>query len=465
MTQTVGGGVAGLQALLSGTVLGPEHAEYDQARRVWNADIDRRPAMIARCVSADDVAAAVTFARAQDLEIAVRGGAHSSSGASAVDDGLVIDTSALNDVTVDTRTKRVRVGGGALLGDVDAVTQQHGLAVPSGIVSHTGVAGLTLGGGMGWLTPRAGLTIDHLVSAEIVTADGRIRRVSDDEYPDLFWAIRGGGGNFGIVTEFEFALHEAGPIVHVGMLFWDLELGRDVLRLARELIAEGSRDVNIVVAGLNAPPEPFVPPEHHFTPGYAFLVVGFSGEAEHADVMERARRAVPPLFEFADAMPYTGLQSMLDEGNGWGVFCYEKSAYLDGLTDDVIDVVTDFVPQKTSPQSAVLFYRLDGAYSEVAEDATAFGGDRRPRLAVFCNAITGTAEQLPAEREWARRFLTSLGPHTANLGGYLNAMSDLRHDSVLATYGQEKYDRLSRVKHKYDPDNVFHRNVNITPQA
>ena len=264
-----------LRASMKGAVIDRDDPDYDEARKLWNADIDRRPAVIARCESPADVVAAVAFARQQGLEIAVRGGGHSLPGSSTVDDGLVIDTSPLNQVVVDPAAKRVRVGGGALLQDLDAATQAHGLAVPAGVVSHTGVAGLTLGGGMGWLTRLAGLSIDNLVSAEIVTADGRVLRTDDEENPDLFWAIRGGGGNFGVVTEFEFRLHEVGPMVQLGMLFWSLDDGPAALRLVRDILPTLPRELNIMVGGINAPPAPFVPEQYQLQPGIALMVAGF----------------------------------------------------------------------------------------------------------------------------------------------------------------------------------------------
>jgi len=308
MTHTMRGSIGTLRAAMNGPVIGPADPGYDEARRVWNAGIDRYPAVIARCASSADVAAAVTFAATNGLEITVRGGAHSMSGAAVTDRGLMIDLSQLNRVSVDPQAKRARASGGALLADLDAATQAYGLAVPAGVVSHTGVGGLTLGGGMGWLTRQAGLSIDNLVSAQVVTASGQIRRASADENPDLFWAIRGGGGNFGVVTEFEFRLHEVGPVVQAGLLFWDLEQGRDVLGVAREIIAALPRGLNIIVAGLNAPAAPFVPMQHHHQPGYVLVVAGFGSAAGHAQVMTRIRQALPPSWEFATPMPYVALQ-------------------------------------------------------------------------------------------------------------------------------------------------------------
>lgn len=461
--ETAGDGLEELRRAMTGPVIDPTHADYDDVRAVWNAAIDRRPAAIARCVDASDVSAAISFAVAHGLEIAVRGGAHSMSGASVVDDGLMIDLSLLNQVTVDPETKRARVGGGALLGDLDAATQAHGLAVPTGSVSHTGVAGLTLGGGMGWLTRRAGLTIDNLVSAEVVTADGRIVRAAVDEHPDLFWAIRGGGGNFGVVTEFEFRLHDLDPIVRFGFLFWGLDQGPAVLRLARQVIATLPREVNVIIVGMNAPPAPFVPEEHHFTPGYALLVAGFGSAEQHDHVVSEIRSALPPLFEFLTPMPYVALQQLIDEANAWGLYYYDKGCYLEDLTDEAIEVIADQLPRKTSPLSILLFYRLDEAYSEVGEADTAFSGMRSPRYAVFIIGACPAPELFPAERAWSRSFWEALRPHSVNIGSYVNAMTEFEDDRVRAAYGPAKYERLARIKATYDPLNIFHRNANVVP--
>ena len=260
MTQTLGGDVEALRASMAGTVVTPEDMEFEQARKVWNADIDDRPAVVARCISAQDVSDAVLFAQAAGLELAVRCGAHSIPGYSSTDGGLVVDLGQMNQVTVDPERKLARVQGGALLRDLDAATQGFGLAVPAGLVSHTGVTGLTLGGGMGWLTRQAGLSIDNMISAEVVTANGTILRAAEDENADLFWAIRGGGGNFGVVTELEFRLHDVSPVVQFGLFFWDVTQGGEALRLMREVIADLPRSVNAIPAALTAPPAPFVPP-------------------------------------------------------------------------------------------------------------------------------------------------------------------------------------------------------------
>jgi hypothetical protein len=273
MRQMVSGGIRELRATMSGPVIAPGDPDFDDRRRVWNADIDRRPAVIVRCASAADVATAIGFAREHQLEIAVRGGAHDTAGAATCDGGMMLDLSLLNDVRVDPRARRAHVGGGALLSDLDAATLTHGLAVPAGLISHTGVGELTLGGGMGWLTRKFGLSIDNLVSAEVVTADGRVLRASADDNPALFWAIRGGGGNFGVVTSFEFQLHEVDPTVQFGLFFWGLDQGPEALRLAREIVAALPPDVNAVIGAVNAPPAPFVPEQHHFQPGYVLLPV------------------------------------------------------------------------------------------------------------------------------------------------------------------------------------------------
>ncbi|MGH9039238.1 MAG: FAD-binding oxidoreductase [Acidimicrobiia bacterium] len=452
-----------LRGSMKGSVIDPDDPSYEDARKVWNADIDRRPAVIARCESPADVATAVSFATEHGLPVAVRGGAHSMPGSSVVDDGLVIDLSPLNQVTVDPAAKRVRIGGGALLADLDAATQAHGLAVPAGVVSHTGVGGLTLGGGMGWLTRLAGLSIDNLVSAEVVTADGRVLRADENEHPDLFWALRGGGGNFGVVTEFEFRLHEVGPIVHLAMLFWGLEDGPAALRLIRDVIPTLPPELGIIFGGMNAPPAPFVPEEHHHELGIALLLTGFGSAEAHAETVARIREALPPAFAFVDSLPYVALQQMLDEANAWGFHCYDKGNYVEDLSDEAIQVVMEHLPGKSSPLSLFLLYRLDGAYSAVGDDDTAFSGGRSPRYAVFILGVCPVPELLAGERAWVRSFWEALSPHTIGIGSYVNSMTEIEDDRMRASYGPAKYERLARIKREYDPGNVFRHNANIKP--
>jgi hypothetical protein len=331
------------------------------------------------------------------------------------------------------------------------------------MVSHTGVGGLTLGGGMGWLTRQAGLTIDNLLSARLVTADGDVKRVAEDENADLFWAIRGGGGNFGVVTEFELALHEVGPMIEFGFLFWDLDQGPDVLRLARETIENLPRELNIVIGGLSAPPSPLVPEEYHLRPGYALMVAGFGSSQAHADVVADLRAALPPLFDFTTPMPYVALQQLLDEASGWGTLCYEKSVYVEELTDEVIAAVAEHLPRRNSPSSVLTFYRLDEAYSATADDDTAFGGSRKPHYTVFIVGMCPTPELLAAERTWVRSLHEALTPHIAPNETYVNAIGESNDTRVRAAYGPEKYERLAKIKRVHDPDNIFRRNANIKP--
>jgi FAD/FMN-containing dehydrogenase len=409
------------------------------------------------------VSAAIKFARERRLEVSVRGGAHSTAGHGVCDDGLMIDLSQISHVSVDPQNARVRVGGGALLADMDAATQAHGLAVPAGVVSNTGVGGLTLGGGMGWLTRKHGLTVDNLLSAEVVTAAGEILRAAPEEHADLFWAIRGGGGNFGVVTAFEFQAHKVGPLVQFGLFFWGLDRGAEVLRLVQDVVDSLPREVTTITLGLSAPPAPFVPAEYHFQPGYALFLVGFGSAEEHAALAERIRGKLPPLFEFVTPMPYVALQQLLDDGGTWGLFEYEKGIQIAHISDEAIEAITTHLPQRTSPTSNLVFYPLTGAYTEVDDDATAFGGGRSPRLDVVINAVATNPEALAAERAWVRSFWSALKPHAISVGGYVNEMTEYEEDRVKASYGPVKYDRLARIKAVYDPENMFHRNANIKP--
>ncbi len=464
MSATVSGGIESLRGAVSGEVCVPGDTGYDDCRRVWNAQIDRRPEAVVMCISTSDVTAAIGYARACGLEITVRGGAHNTSGSAVCDGGLMINLAGMNGVQIDPEARRARVGGGALLADLDGASQQHGLATPGGMISHTGVAGLTLGGGMGWLSRKHGLSIDNLTGLEVVLADGSVVWASEAENADLFWALRGGGGNFGVVTTFEFALHPVGPMVHFGLFFWAAEQGPEALRSIRDIVATLPRELNVLIAALSAPPAPFVPEEHVFTPGYAAILVGFGTAEQHAEYAERVRGGVPPLFEFVSPMPYAALQQMMDEGTAWGQFAYEKGTQIADLTDEAIAVLTEHFAKRTSPLSMVLFYRLDEAFSEIPEDATAYGGGRSPRYAAMLVAVTHDMDTWARDREWVRALWDALQPHSLGIGDYINNMVEFDENRIVASYGPDKYAQLAQIKARYDPHNVFHRNVNIPPE-
>jgi len=444
-------------------VITPRDPAYDEARSVWNGDIDRRPRLIARCTTPQDVAQGIELARREGLELTVRGGGHNFAGSAICDDGLMIDLSAMNAVTVDPGARRVRCGGGATWADVDAAAQAHDLAVTGGIVSHTGVGGLTLGGGIGWLTRRMGLSCDNLVSAEMVLADGRSVRVSDEENAELFWAIRGGGGNFGVVTQFEFALHELPQTAQLALLFWGLDQAVEGLSLSRDFVAGMPDDTGAMLLGLSAPPEAFVPEQHRLAPGAALVAVSFGSPEEHAELVAPVREALPPLWELITPIPYVALQKMFDEIAAWGRHAYEKALYLDELSDEAIDVFAEHIPRRRSPLSFAPVFPLYGAYARVGDDDTAFGGSRSARFVFNIAAICPSAELLPADRDWVRACWDALRPFASDSGSYVNFMNEIEEDRVRASYGEDKYARLARIKGEVDPDNVFHRNVNIKP--
>jgi FAD/FMN-containing dehydrogenase len=457
--------VDGLRSTSTGAVITPGDPGYDTARALWNGSFDRHPAVIACCATPADVTAAIEFAEANGLEISVRGGGHSFSGASAGDDGLTIHLGGMTSVHVDPEARRVRVGGGATWADVDAATQAHGLAGTGGVVSDTGVGGLTLGGGMGWLANRHGLSIDNLVSAEVVLADGRVVRASESDEPDLVWALRGGGGNVGVVTEFEFRLHPVGPEVQFGLLFWEIERGVDGLRACREAASSLPPDYGVLIGGaLSAPAAPFVPEEHHGKIGHALLIASWGTPDEHARAVATVREVCPPLFEFLTPMPYTALQQLFDPELHPGIRAYDKALYLAELTDDAIAVMTERATGKSDPASFMPIFALHGAVAEVGDDATAYGGLRTPHFVVDVSGISDDPDLFAADREWSRSTWDALRPLAGNAGSYVNFMSELDDDErVRASYGPAKYGRLAQIKGRYDPGNLFHRNANIKP--
>jgi FAD/FMN-containing dehydrogenase len=316
---------------------------------------------------------------------------------------------------------------------------------------------------MGWLTRMAGLTCDNLISVELITADSEIVHASAGENSDLFWALRGGGGNFGVVTRFEFQLHEVGPQVHLGFFFWPLESGLEVLRFVAELVDTLPWNTGVWVGGLSAPPAPFVPEQYHWMNGYAVLIAGFGSPEAHAGVVAPVQDLNRPLFQLVTSLPYTELQKLFDDGLPWGTLAYEKALYVDNLSDEVITVFSRSMPHKTSRLSIVPVFHLGGKYASTPDEETAFGGPRRNTWAFNITANCSTSEELRADRVWVRTFWDALVPHAAGSGSYVNFMSDLEEDRVRASYGAAKYERLAHIKARYDPNNLFRLNANIKP--
>ncbi|HZU73658.1 MAG TPA: FAD-binding oxidoreductase [Acidimicrobiales bacterium] len=463
MTDTAAAEVARLRSHFAGRVLEPGAEGYEEARSIWNGAINRHPAVIAQCTSTADVVEAIRFARAAGLELSVRGGGHNFSGCALVDGGLTVDLSPMHAVSVDPARRRARCGGGTTWGVYDAVCQEHGLASPGGFITHTGVAGLTLGGGMGWLSRMAGLAADNLTGAQVVTATGEVVRAAADENSELFWGLRGGGGNFGVVTEFEFALHQVG-LLNLQLWFFGLDDGAAVMMAADQLADDLPDDVTMFLGGLNAPPEPFVPEQYQLQPGYAMLLLGTGTAESHAAVTSRVKGMFPaPLFDFATPIPYTALQSMFDASSPWGILGYERALHLERMTPGAAQVIADHMPRKTSPMSFVPIFVHGGAYARVPDADTAFGGSRSSRYVVNVSAVAPAPDLFEADKQWVKDFWTALLPHAKGAGSYVNFMSEYEEDRVRASYGAAKYDRLAALKRTWDPDNVFHLNANIRP--
>ena len=445
---------AGLRACgFVGRVVEPTDPEYDTARFGWNGAIDRRPTAIAFATDADDVAAAIQAARAADMPFTVRAGAHSVSGRSVRDGALCIDLRALNRVEVDPESAIVRVGGGALLAELDAVTQEHGLAVPAGQISHTGVGGLTLGGGIGWLMRRHGLTIDSLRGAEVVLADGAQVWTNDEEHPDLFWALRGGGGDFGVVTRFEFQAHRVGPIVLAGILVYPWDRARDALRASRALMDGAPEELTLFDVLLTAPPaEPF-PPALQGQP-VAVIGVAWSGDPDEGErVLAPLRASCPPALDLVAPMPYVALQSMLDETAPHGWRFYDRLHYLFEVSDGFIDAIVDGFESVPTPQTHVVTSWLGGAVDRVAPGETAFG-HRRARALTW---IIGCSVDEPVDpvRDWVRRVWDDTAGYATG-GVYVNALGVDR--PVRDAYADDVWERLVAVKRRYDPDGAFSGN-------
>jgi FAD/FMN-containing dehydrogenase len=451
-----------LRRTLSGQVITPEDAEYDEARKVWNGDIDRRPAAIAKCRTVADVQAAVGFARKEGLPVAVRSGGHSFPGHSVADGALVVDVRQINQVSLDAANRRVTVGGGAVWSEVDAVTVPHRLAVTGGHVTHTGVAALTLGGGVGHLMRGFGLSSDNLLNAEIVTADGRVLQASETENPDLFWAIRGGGGNFGIATRLEFQLHPMPETVFGGMIFYAPENGLELMRRYNEICKTMPDSVTTILAYLHAPPMPFVPPEVQFKPGYAVIAV-CTDQAVGEKILAPLRTFGPPLFEMIAPLPYPVVQSLFDPALPPGTKGYLNGHYFSDFSEDLVTSVHSHTAQMPPGHSQMLILQLGGAVGRVPEGKTAFGGRQAQYLSMFVGIWEETGDRAPAVA-WARGF-TSDTEKLSMGGSYVNLADEMSETKLANSYGRETYEKLAKLKAKYDPQNVFRLNQNIRPKA
>jgi FAD/FMN-containing dehydrogenase len=454
------GAVAELEKSLRGQLVRPSDTDYDEARRIWNGSVNRFPAMIVRCAGPADVVAAVGMARRTGLLVAVRSGGHSFPGLSSCDGGLVIDLSPMKGIRVDPVARIARCQAGVLLGELDNATQEFGLAVPAGIVTHTGLAGLTLGGGIGWLMRKYGLTIDQLLSVELVTADGELVTASADTNADLFWGVRGAGGNFGIVTEFEFRLNPLGPIVLAGPIFWPMKDSPAVLRFYRDWISEAPDELTTIVVHRKAPALPVIPEELHGTPVVA-VVCCYAGPIEDGERVVRPLRSFgSPVLDLCAPKPFLAHQSMFDPSFPHGWWYYFRSCDVAELSDSVIDIVADNAMQMRSPLTAFPIFHLGGAINRVGEHETAYNG-RGAGHTININATTETAAGFDEEREWSRAFWSALAPH--HTGVYVNFLMDEGEERIRQAYGDAKYERLKALKRKYDPDNFFRLNQNIPP--
>jgi FAD/FMN-containing dehydrogenase len=449
-----------LKEKVKGEIVLPGHPDYDEVRKIWNAMIDRRPAVIVQCAGADDVPLALAFARENGLEVSIRGAGHNIAGNAICDDGLMIDFSKMQKVRVDAGKRRAYVEPGATLAVLDAATQAHGLATPVGINSTTGIAGLTLGGGFGWLTRQYGLTIDNLVSANLVMADGAKMRASASENRDLFWAIRGGGGNFGIVTEFEFALHPVGPEILAGLMVFPFNQAKQVLTSYREFVESIPVELNVWVVLRQAPPLPFLPASVHGKE-VVVLAIFYTGDSE------QGLKLIEPLRSFGDlhgehvgTQPYVQWQQAFDPLLTPGARNYWKSHNFTELSDGMLNATIEFAGKLPSPQCEIFIGQLGGAANQLPTDATAYG----PRDAKFVANVHGRwdeAAQDEAGIAWSRAFFNAAAPYASG-GAYVNFMTAEESDRVAAAYGSN-YARLVKIKRQYDPENIFHLNQNIKP--
>lgn len=448
-----------LGASLRGSVVTPSDSQYDEARALYNAMIDKRPALIARCVDTADVVAAVEFGQQQGLDIAVRGGSHNGAGLASVDDGLVIDLSAMRGVHVDPNERLAHVLGGALVGDVDHATHVFGLAAPFGIISTTGVAGLTLGGGLGYLTRGLGLSIDNLVAAQVVLANGTVVTASEDENDDLLWALRGGGGNFGVVTAFTFRLSPVGTIVG-GPTLWPVERAAEILSWYRDFLRGAPDELSGFFAFHTIPPAPPFPEHLHFQKMCGVVWCYTGSEAEAGELFEPVRRLAPEL-DGITSLPFPALNSAFDGLYPPGDHWYWRSDFVAEIPDEAVAVHAEFGANLPNLKSTMHLYPVDGVAARVPKDATSWSYRDARWVQVTVGADPDPTAVGPA-KEWALAYWNALHPHSMG-GGYVNMLMDDEGQERVRTTYRDNYDRLAEIKAKYDPDNLFHVNQNIRP--
>jgi FAD/FMN-containing dehydrogenase len=448
-----------LRDALRGELVVPGDAAYDEARSVWNGIIDRRPALIARCTGTSDVIAAIGFARSEGLSVAVRGGGHNVAGNATCDGGLVIDLSPMKGVHVDPEARTVRAQGGLTWGELDAETQAFGLATTGGLVTTTGIAGFTLGGGIGWLMRKHGMACDNLISADLVTADGQTVHASETENAELLWGLRGGGGNFGVVTEFEYRLHPVSQI-YGGLVAWPADAARDVLRVWREWVRDTPDELCTMAAWLYAPPEPFVPEEVQGSPIFAIACFHLDPEGS-AEADLQPLRDLNPAVDVLGPMPYAGIQGMFDAGTPRGSHNYWRSGYVDDLSDEAIDTILAHTGDIPAPMGQVHIHQMGGAMARVPAGATAFGNRDAPFLMNYIGLWLDPSED-EANIAWVKRASDAMAPHTTG-ARYVNFLADEGEAGVRSAYEAETYTRLQNLKVRYDPTNFFRLNQNIKP--
>jgi FAD/FMN-containing dehydrogenase len=457
-------GLAALRDTFEGMVLIPGDAGFDEARSLWNGVIDRHPAVIARCASRGDVSSALRFGQEAGLEIAVRGGGHNYAGFACCDDGLMIDLSMMTAVQLDLPGRRVACGGGSTWAVVDAATQAHGLATPGGFVSHTGVGGLTLGGGLGWLTRKVGLSCDNLTGAEVVTVSGEIVQARKGAAEDLLWGLKGGGGNFGVVTRFEFALHQVGPTVDVGMFFWPAPIADGLFASLWEFIGSLPPSTGASLLGTHLTADEHVPPACVGTPGLSLRVVELSSTPGARDRVVKPLADLNPAFDVRLSMPYVELQKSGDASQPWGSLAYEKSLVIEQFGPRAREVFDNALCGKP-PTVFMAMFILGGAYASIGEGDSAFSGSRSARALLNLGCVSRDHENYQSDRLWIRstweRFASILGDG----GSYVNWLADYEQSRVRRIYGPEKYDRLAALKRRYDPENILHLNHNIEPAS